>query len=205
MLAGQLPYPGPASRAVVAARRRGEMPSLDALRPECAGHGAARRRGRARPRPRAALRRRRRVRPRAGRRDVAGTAGSYRHTAVPPYRRPAVLLLLTALVLGVVALFALRSGHSSAPSALPVARRLAVLPFQNLGRPEDEYFADGITDEIRGKLAALPGLQVTASPARRSTSGPPRARRRSGASWGWTTSSPGRCAGRRTRAAAVCR
>jgi TolB-like protein/Tfp pilus assembly protein PilF len=38
-----------------------------------------------------------------------------------------------------------------------------VLPFENLGRPEDTYFADGITDEIRGKLAALPGLQVTAS------------------------------------------
>ena len=38
-----------------------------------------------------------------------------------------------------------------------------MLPFQNLGRPEDDYFADGITDEIRGKLAALPGLQVTAS------------------------------------------
>jgi TolB-like protein len=38
-----------------------------------------------------------------------------------------------------------------------------VLPFQNLGRSEDDYFADGITDEIRGKLAALPGLQVTAS------------------------------------------
>ena len=42
-------------------------------------------------------------------------------------------------------------------------RRLAVLPFENLGRPEDTYFADGITDEIRGKLAGLPGLQVTAS------------------------------------------
>ena len=42
-------------------------------------------------------------------------------------------------------------------------KRLAVLPFENLGRPEDEYFADGITDEVRGKLAALPGLQVTAS------------------------------------------
>ena len=41
-------------------------------------------------------------------------------------------------------------------------KRLAVLPFENLGRPEDEYFADGVTDEVRGKLAALPGLEVTA-------------------------------------------
>ena len=30
-----------------------------------------------------------------------------------------------------------------------------MLPFENLGRPEDEYFADGVTDEIRGKLAAV--------------------------------------------------
>jgi serine/threonine-protein kinase len=38
-----------------------------------------------------------------------------------------------------------------------------VLPFQNLGSAEDEYFADGVTDAVRGKLTALPGLQVTAS------------------------------------------
>ncbi|HEX3235830.1 MAG TPA: protein kinase [Gemmatimonadales bacterium] len=42
-------------------------------------------------------------------------------------------------------------------------RRLAVLPFQNLGSAADEYFADGVTDAVRGKLTALPGLQVTAS------------------------------------------
>ena len=41
-------------------------------------------------------------------------------------------------------------------------KRLAVLPFENLGRPEDGYFADGVTDEVRGKLAALPGLEVIA-------------------------------------------
>ncbi|MDQ3207163.1 MAG: hypothetical protein M3Q37_00990, partial [Gemmatimonadota bacterium] len=42
-------------------------------------------------------------------------------------------------------------------------RRLAVLPFENLGDSADAYFADGVTDEIRGKLAALPGLEVIAS------------------------------------------
>ena len=46
-------------------------------------------------------------------------------------------------------------------------KRLAVLPFENLGAPQEEYFADGVTDEVRGKLASLPGLQVTA----RSSSG----------------------------------
>jgi len=37
---------------------------------------------------------------------------------------------------------------------------LAVLPFENLGDPEDEYFADGITDEITSRLALLTELRV---------------------------------------------
>ena len=41
-------------------------------------------------------------------------------------------------------------------------KRLAVLPFENLGAPEDDYFADGIADEIRGKLTSLPGVVVIA-------------------------------------------
>jgi serine/threonine-protein kinase len=40
--------------------------------------------------------------------------------------------------------------------------RLAVLPFEQLGDSADAYFADGVTDAVRGKLAALPSLQVTA-------------------------------------------
>ena len=38
-----------------------------------------------------------------------------------------------------------------------------MLPFQNLGDSADAYFADGITDAVRGKLTALPGLRVTGS------------------------------------------
>jgi serine/threonine protein kinase/tetratricopeptide (TPR) repeat protein len=37
---------------------------------------------------------------------------------------------------------------------------LAVLPFENLGDPEDEYFADGTTDEITSKLASIHGLGI---------------------------------------------
>jgi TolB-like protein/tetratricopeptide (TPR) repeat protein len=37
-----------------------------------------------------------------------------------------------------------------------------VLPFDNLGAAEDAAFADGITDEVRGKLAGIPGLRVSA-------------------------------------------
>ena len=39
---------------------------------------------------------------------------------------------------------------------------MAVLPFENLGAPEDEYFAEGISDEVRGKLTSLPGIAVIA-------------------------------------------
>lgn len=56
-------------------------------------------------------------------------------------------------------LFAYRRSH---PLIEAGARRIAVLPFVNLDRAGDEYFAEGITDELRGKLAALPGMQVIA-------------------------------------------
>ena len=41
-------------------------------------------------------------------------------------------------------------------------KRVAVLPFENLGAAEDDYFADGIADAVRGKLTSVPGLQVIA-------------------------------------------
>ena len=44
---------------------------------------------------------------------------------------------------------------------------LAVLPFTNLGAPDDEYFADGVSDALRGKLAAVEGLVVIASSSTR--------------------------------------
>jgi len=39
-------------------------------------------------------------------------------------------------------------------------KRLVVLPFENLGPAEDEYFADGITEEITSRLGELSGLGV---------------------------------------------
>lgn len=41
-------------------------------------------------------------------------------------------------------------------------KRIAVLPFVNLGAAEDAYFADGMTEEVRSKLSVLPGLAVIA-------------------------------------------
>jgi serine/threonine-protein kinase len=42
------------------------------------------------------------------------------------------------------------------------AESLAVLPFENLGDSADAYFADGVSDAVRGKLASLPNLAVIA-------------------------------------------
>ena len=39
---------------------------------------------------------------------------------------------------------------------------IAVLPFENIGAPENEYFADGITEEMTSRLAQISGLRVIA-------------------------------------------
>jgi serine/threonine protein kinase/tetratricopeptide (TPR) repeat protein len=51
--------------------------------------------------------------------------------------------------------------YSAQPTSPTQGRKmLAVLPFENLGDPEGEYFADGITDEITSRLTKLSGLGV---------------------------------------------
>jgi TolB-like protein/Flp pilus assembly protein TadD len=79
-------------------------------------------------------------------------------------RRPvpvAAIMLALGFAIGLGVLFAWRRSHGGAEeSAGP--KRLAVLPFENLGDSADGYFADGITDEVRGRLAAVPGLEVVA-------------------------------------------
>jgi eukaryotic-like serine/threonine-protein kinase len=39
-------------------------------------------------------------------------------------------------------------------------RSVVVVPFDNLGNPADAYFAEGMSDEIAGQLARIPGLEV---------------------------------------------
>ncbi len=41
-----------------------------------------------------------------------------------------------------------------------VPPRIVILPFENLGAAEDEFFADGITEEITARLASMEGLRV---------------------------------------------
>jgi eukaryotic-like serine/threonine-protein kinase len=87
--------------------------------------------------------------------DVAVTAA----VAAPRPKRW-TRVVLPAAGAAVVAAFAL--GYFVRHSSATGVKRIAVLPFENQGAAEDDYFADGVTDEVRSKLAGLPGIQVTA-------------------------------------------
>jgi serine/threonine-protein kinase len=77
-------------------------------------------------------------------------------------RWPHALAVLIAAVIAMLvilppeALFE-RQADDTADAPVP---RIVILPFENLGSPDDEYFASGITEEITSRLAAVSGLQV---------------------------------------------
>jgi TolB-like protein/lipoprotein NlpI len=83
--------------------------------------------------------------------------------AIPPARGNNRILVAAAVVavLAVAAVMLLRRVPRAGGGAAGV-KRVAVLPFENLGSPEDDYFADGIADQIRGKLTTVPGIEVIA-------------------------------------------
>jgi len=74
--------------------------------------------------------------------------------------RKAGLTFLAALALwGVVATGWLLFGQKAEPAA--VRKSVAVLPFANMsGDPENEYFSDGITDDIITQLSKIADLKV---------------------------------------------
>jgi len=97
--------------------------------------------------------------------STAAAVTSGGHVAAPPPRSTKKLAVVAAAVavLVIAAVFLARRPKSgaAAPSAAAV-KRIAVLPFENLGAPEDDYFADGIADQVRGKLTSIPGVEVIA-------------------------------------------
>jgi serine/threonine protein kinase/tetratricopeptide (TPR) repeat protein len=93
-------------------------------------------------------------------RSLMVSAGS-RLTASRPkrsFRWPVIAGIIVVAAAAIIALFSFwpkeRAGTSDEK------KMLAVLPFENLGASEDEYFADGVTDEITSRLATLQGLGV---------------------------------------------
>ena len=72
----------------------------------------------------------------------------------------AILLVGFIVAAGVLGFVAIRSLHRREANE-PAITSIAVLPLKNLsGNPEQEYFADGITEEIIGRLANIHGLRV---------------------------------------------
>ena len=100
--------------------------------------------------------------------EASGTAmTSGFHSAAPaaPTLNRKTRALIAAAVLIVVAVagvLLLRPSRKAAATESRGVKRVAVLPFENLGSPEDDYFAEGIADEIRGKLTSLSGVEVIA-------------------------------------------
>jgi class 3 adenylate cyclase/TolB-like protein/Tfp pilus assembly protein PilF len=100
--------------------------------------------------------------PGAGRSVVAPRRAAFRSRAFVT----AVSVVLVGLAIG---LGALRWGgntlspghHTDGSSASAAAKLVAVLPFENLSAQSDEYFSDGLTDELINRLARLPGLKVS--------------------------------------------
>ncbi len=75
-------------------------------------------------------------------------------------RRSRVMLAVCALVLAAVMWLAPRPPDT----ALPPDASVAVLPFSNLSaQPRDDYFAQGLAEEMRDALAGVAGLKVAAS------------------------------------------
>ncbi|MEE9147099.1 MAG: adenylate/guanylate cyclase domain-containing protein, partial [Candidatus Tectomicrobia bacterium] len=102
-------------------------------------------------------------------------AGSDRRTAVGSRRRWAVLVLAVLVLGGAGATAWWYVSRTPAPSSPPVAATeqatlppsdkpsIAVLPFTNMsGDPQQEYFADGITEDLITDLSKLSGLLVIA-------------------------------------------
>ena len=81
-----------------------------------------------------------------------------------PRRRwiPAGLATLAAgFLLGLGVLFAWRRSHREDAAAADTGRKmLVVLPFENLGSAQDDYFADGLTEAISTRLGSVQRLGI---------------------------------------------
>jgi serine/threonine-protein kinase len=84
------------------------------------------------------------------------------------WRSPAGAALLALGVLLLIGmLFVWRRFGDEAGEGLGGPKLIVVLPFETLGDSADAYLADGVSDAVRGKLAALPGLRVIAGASSR--------------------------------------
>ena len=75
--------------------------------------------------------------------------------------RPRFLLGTTAVLALLAMGFLLNRSRNARAATQPAIKSLAVLPLKNLsGDPGQEYFADGMTEELIGRLCDIHGLRV---------------------------------------------
>jgi len=178
MLAGEPPYTGPTAQAIILKRFTEPVPSVRRGRPSVPeGVDQAIQRALApvpadrfataaefarslQPSPTAAM-------PAPTLVTTPGVSPASPVAPVAPPGPRARRVPVTAIALGVGfliglgVLFAWRRTHASTEETAG-PKRVAVLPFENLGDSADAYFADGMTDEVRGKLSHVAGLAVIA-------------------------------------------
>jgi serine/threonine-protein kinase len=164
MLAGEAPYTGPSAQAIIAKRLMDPVPTVSRLRetvPPSVDEALRKVLSKApadRYRSAAAF-----VEAlAAAAQDVAGLASRHAGAGRPasPAARRITLLVAASVAAGAVAGLWLWRRSAAEPASESTA--IAVLPFQNRGSGGDDYFAEGLSDAVRGKLTLVPGLEVIA-------------------------------------------
>jgi len=156
MLAGEPPYTGPTAQAILAKKLNEPTPRISVVRetvPELVEAALTKALAKAPV-------------------DRFGTVEQFAEAlsaervsaAAPqkPAKRSLPLRVALFAVAAVLVAVAIAFGVLSGGGGLEGPPRLAVLPFENLGVPDDEYFTDGITEEITNRLARISGLIVIA-------------------------------------------
>jgi eukaryotic-like serine/threonine-protein kinase len=161
MLAGEPPFTGPSPQAILAKRMTEPLPSLRTTREVPVGVEQAVTRALARaPADRFAT-----AGEFADALEVERTTGP--RGGVAPARAPGPRVVRARTLTGVLSLFVVAAGYLAfrlmgRPDEPPLASA-AVLPFADLSPLKDqEYFSDGLTDELIATLSRVPGLRVAA-------------------------------------------
>jgi eukaryotic-like serine/threonine-protein kinase len=174
MLAGEPPFTGPTAQAVIARRLSGTVPRLRDARPSVPEaleqatiralapvpadrFASAAEFGRALAASFSAT---------SSAAQAADPGSTTKHASRQAgLRKQPVPLLATALVLGFLlglgVLFAWRRSQRGTDAGVG-SRVVAVIPFENVGDSAEGYFADGVSDEVRTRLAQIGSIQVIA-------------------------------------------